>query len=312
MALIAVPLLDARSNRIWLGDGFVPCQQLISPAAIKLQFPNFRTPRSNFAGLHPELSWNDAVKTDIERIAASCTLAEFDLKLIMTRLGSFDVGGHQLFDDLYDWRVDSRVKAFSSLGRALDILFQILTRRNITPVIVSNFSFQRCHKVVNINHLLAAGGYCKFSRHSFSQRSLVLQELANNGRQWQIEPKNTRAYSLTHGTIHINSRDRFTYGTLNQQEATSLKTELLQYLPLACRYRYGMEMFIESSNTTLLPDLVFDIPGADYTFNRDMEQYDVPAGVHSSKGFLAIEDGGTGKTLDAPACSSLVNAFIRR
>ncbi|MBY0552766.1 MAG: alkaline phosphatase family protein [Candidatus Obscuribacterales bacterium] len=289
---INVPLLRP-SARKWIADSASATNMTVSPASLAQRLPritdrrSFHTPGN--IRRNPIAVWRDAVRADAERIYAAGTLLDSNLELVLLRLSSFDVAGHFLFRELFDDSFVSKVDDLNLLGGALSELLQKMEEAEYSVVIISNYGFESCSRVVNINGLLAAGGYCRIALKSDSRRNSAAKELSGSehSNRWHVL-QTSQACSSTHGTVHINSKNRFRTGVVEDNEIAALRREILEYLPCAVHKRHGLGMLLNANTDPELPDLVFRVPGADYTFNQTLNSYDAPAAVHSPFGFLAV------------------------
>lgn len=246
-------------------------------------------------GRHPALIWEEAVEADCRRIALALPLLEQQLQLVVCRLTSFDTAGHLLFDELFSQPRPRQELVLATLGAAIDTLLRSAGAQQFEVLVVSNYSFERCISLVNVNHMLEGGGYCVSSLASKSRRILALKSIVGDPEalRWHIEPERSGACSPVHGTVFCNSRNRFSKGILDENEAKAMLTELPPFLEEACKQRYGLDFHWQTiADDPLLPDMVFRIPGADYTFSEQTRPGDTPTGVHEPSGFLALPGPG--------------------
>lgn len=289
---INIPLLRP-SGRKWIADSGSATNVTVSPASLAQRLPRLTERRffhtaSNLKR-NPIAVWHDAVRADAERIYATATLMDSNLELVLLRLSSFDIAGHFLYRELFDDSFVSKVDYLNLLGGALNQLLQKIEEEEYSVVVISNYGFESCSRVVNINGLLAAGGYCQITLKSDSRRTSAAQELSGSehSNRWHVA-QTSQACSATHGTVHLNSKNRFRTGVVEDNEVAVLRRELFDYLPDSVHKRHGIGMLINANTDPALPDLVFRVPGADYTFSRNLHSYDTPAAVHSPIGFLAV------------------------
>lgn len=282
IALVNVPLVSGE-NRNRLADPTLPNhRQFSSPSRLcgGLGEASFNEPAF--------LPWPLVVGADLRRLELCTALLEqLNLSLLLLRLTSFDVLGHLFGAELF-----GRVATFSSeleqLGAALDALLGDLSHRNFTPVLLSTYSFVPCVAVLSINHLLTAGGFCNI--RSVQRMKLSAGELKSHV-SGHIDCCNTEAASLAHRTVHVNRADRFADGIVQSSALPGVMADLKSYLPRACaaRYELPMQLIVPPEPGGNLPDLVFDVAGATYSFFENARYR--PAAVHASPGAVVVPPG---------------------
>ena len=248
-------------------------------------------------GRHPESVWMEALEADCKRVGQAAQL--LGLQLAVCRLSSFDIAGHLFFNELFDQ--PRRRAALARLGAAIDSATKEAFAKQSQLLVVSNYSFERCIGVVNINHLLESGGYCVSSLESSSRRIQALKQVAGDPEslRWHVIPEKTTACSPAHGTVFLNTRDRFHKGILDRTRAKAMLSEVPEFLEEACKMRYGLSLQWQTlEDDPLLPDMVYRVPGADYTFCDRHKADNTPAGVHAPEGFVVLP--GLAQQVDEP------------
>lgn len=292
--IVNVPLLHplCGTQRYWLSDGALPLQYLYSPGWLA---QNVNVVESYRPFVHIDFNksrlmlLNEAATVELTRLAVAEELIELlapDLSIV--RVGFFDIAGHLFHQELYSQKFSDVLCAVSS---AIDRTAQALLSGGANVILLSCFSFQRCKQTVNLNSLLAAGGFCSLRHGGADKRSLARSFSGFGKNRWVVEPSQSLAYSPAHGTIYINSQARFHDGIVGSAEIAELRQEVLEYILYSCKKRHGEDLTGRICELPFLPDILLSSQGLDFTNNPDARPFDKPAGVHRGSGFLAYSQG---------------------
>ncbi len=289
--LINIPLV-LPGDRIWLSDGTVPVQTRFSPELLSKKHPEINSyqPCGWLNCNKPPVELlREAISTEILRLQLAADLTQSQRPaLSVVRAAIFDVAGHLIGPQFYSRKFQVEL---SSIGHALDALAHALKCADMIVLMISSYSFENCLQVVNLNHLLAGGGFCRMSPHSRTARMIALEGLGNRHARWTIVPSKSSAYSPTHGTVYLNRKSRYDDGTVCESQSSSLAETILNYLTTVCEQRYGLDFSGKTYPQSDLPDVAFRLRGADYTCSDNADPFDRPAGVHCPRGFLAFPPG---------------------
>lgn len=261
--VINMPLLKPRSEkRIWLADGSLPIQAMVSPERLAAMAPynSYRArPFPSTATALVDLV--ETVKTclDTEKQRLSCALHVIknnNWQIAFIRITIFDMLAHLLGPDYLActhrllW---TEIRSFlCELDQALASIFAMSTGSR--KCIVSAFTHAKCKARLNLNQLLVRAGFCRLQERSqLSHRLKVVQafQTRENGPCLpivsltdQFDSAATSAASPVSGTIYLNRQSRFRDGIVAGEDEATLLVAVQQYLESALSREFGKERYV--------------------------------------------------------------------
>lgn len=319
VVIINVPLLRPSGGRLWLADGSLPTNKVVSPDSLSSQdlFSSYKPrPAANIAvydSTAAELAAK-CIKLEAHRLkCATKLLQNHDWSKFVYRLTLFDQLSHVLgldFLESSDLKPYDRLREFlGELNAFLEILF---ARKDVFVSILSAYSHVPCSDVVNLNFLLSTGGFAKFdpteqsavqndARYMFYKRkskwnppSSLMSSLEN-----KLVCSASVAASPLANCIYINSNDRFRDGCVADSDVRKTQATVLEFVSSALRTRLRQSAkLIESPIAPALPPvpnaLVY-VEGVEFhnvMGGAGLPGFNRPRTTHSHNGF-AVSSRGT-------------------
>lgn len=315
---VNVPLLKPKAGRIWLSDGSLPIQTTVSPTELSKGPPfNAYRPRpyasATVALSEKQSSLSTCLSIERQRIeCASELIALGDWNRFFLRLSVFDQLAHLLGAD----NVISDELVFSA---ELQSFWQFVGDRlaswieaspEITLVLLSTFSHVPCRARLNLNELLAVGGFCVLARSDSEKAQLdrrMAATLAISKASGQadliafLQPAvsktcsfdllNTFAASPIEGAIYINRKTRFAGGIVEDEDAGAIVEKVCNYLQSYLSGEFGTEFKLQKviDGHERAPDLLVRVPGVELHNSLGpplLDRNNHPRSTHEGSGFV--------------------------
>ncbi len=312
--VINVPLLMPNpKRRIWLSDGSMPISKSVSPDSLR-QEPLFRdyTPRP-FADITSgpgRKRLNDCLDVETRRLQCARELfARNNWSSFLWRLTIFDHLTHLLglrFLAAEDLEISEAIRQFAdSLDSAL---FDLASHPSEELIILSTYSHVRCRASMNLNMLLAQGGFLKLDisniTESREKRFTIVGAVQDGSSpsfqtlrsmEGRLDCAKTLAASPVSGCVYINRSAVFEDGSVSNQSYLGTRQRVGNFLQTELTKMFGQSFVIEASplndaSNAVVPEFIVSIDEVEF---HDMEgncvsEYDLPRTTHSSKGFLVL------------------------
>jgi predicted AlkP superfamily phosphohydrolase/phosphomutase len=322
--VINMPLLKpGRQNRLWLSDGSLPIQTRVSPERLALASPyNSYRAKPFPSTAHALIDLTESVKACLEnekqRLRCALQLIKSSKwQIAFVRITVFDTLAHLLGPDYLSCRhrlIWPYIKSFlPELDQMLADIAEI--SKDSYTCVISTFSHVPCHAQVNLNQVLAKGGFCRLREHHQLER----YELASRMQAVRavhatmagtlpivsltkpFDLSHTTAASPVYGAIYLNCKDRFVDGIVTKKDAGPILAEIREFLNAALSKELGLGEYVFSSpqidkkpaQEIFTPDLLVSIDGVElHDANQigaiDHENH--PRSTHSYRGFVWLSD----------------------
>lgn len=315
---VNLPLLKPKAGRIWLSDGSLPIQATVSPAALSKGSPfNAYRPRP-YASATVALSEKQSSLSaclSVERLRIECAnaiIALRDWHRFFLRLSVFDQLAHLLGAD----NVSCDELVFSA---ELQGFWQFLGDRlagwiednpATTLVLLSTFSHVPCRARLNLNELLAVGGFCVLAR-SDSEKARVDRRMASTlavsqatneadcipflqpavSKTCSFELRSTLAASPIEGAIYINRKTRFAGGIVEEEDAGKIMERVCNYLQSYLSGAFGTAFRLQKvvDGHERAPDLLVGVDGVELHNSLGppvLDKNNHPRSTHEGRGFV--------------------------
>ena len=163
---INVPLLRPQSDRIWLSDGSLPMQVMVSPAELAQQAPFSHYVARAFASTNIALAnVGESVVNclEVESIRLNCfeNLLDRDTwSRCILRISVFDILSHLVGNEFL---TASNLSVSAHIDRFIERLDKVLRqieRKGLAVCLLSAYSHVDCYARVNLNRILELSGFC--------------------------------------------------------------------------------------------------------------------------------------------------------
>lgn len=329
---INVPLLRPKeSDRIWLADGSLSTAKFVSPSNLQSE-PIFASyePRAykSHAGARilPQRALIErCIEIELNRL--SCAVALFKrgrYSKFLYRLSIFDQLCHLIglnFLSANDLSVGADLRRFLADFDSALALFCSATFAKLA--IVSCHSHVPCVDTVNLNLVLASGGFAEFIEHAQPADARV-HRLRVAQALWQptshylttlegrLDTGKTVAASPVSGCVYINKSTVFDDGIVSDLDYQQTRAKVLTYLHnyFSQRFpgRFAIEQHPADMNATVAPDLIVKIDGVEF---ENLVQSAVPVKpltTHSPTGFALINSKVDSNNAMTSQLASLLHA----
>jgi hypothetical protein len=313
--VINLPILLPKPNRIWLSDGSLPTNNLVSPKQLLKE----RCFKEYLPRAYPSHAFATTASSsllirrciEVETIRLRCAVSIFKqhkFSCFIYRLSIFDYLFHILglnFLGAKDLAVYAELKEFL---RELDSAIEMFSEKEPDNVaVVSAYSHIPCRMTLNLNDVLSNGGFLKLTKSGDSIRNDAHRlKVATALQGWepsthylasqegQLDTSSTIAASPVAGCVFINKRTTFFDGIVEAQDVESVATEVENYLRSFCAQRFGqfkIEKRLQNREETYAPDFMVDIESVEFhNLSSDVVAI-TPLTTHSSKGFVMLPKG---------------------
>ncbi len=316
---INMPLLKPKPGRLWLSDGSLPMPLSVSPPEL-LSDPLFARykPRpyssSALASVVTEQSVVQCMRIEQERIACALHLIERGpWQSCFLRLSVFDLLSHMLGPDfLLAEKLSVWPDIEDFLGFLDRALIEICTRADADLLFVlSSFSHTACEARLNLNELLACGGFCRLASREtqigpvIERRKAAIQAgaaqavidpLALVSPASLFDPSRTIAGSPVAGAVYLNRSDRFAEGTVAAGDLDREFQEVKEYLGRELNREFGGRLFMwsEVDAGRRCPELMIYVDGVelhDLQGSAPIDRRNRPRSTHRAQGFICLASG---------------------
>jgi len=315
--LVNVPLLKPKkATRLWLSDGSMPLNTLVSPARLKSDEPFDRYKPRAFNDIVQALGYrtsisDSCIEHEEHRLACAIKLLrEEPWQRAIIRLSLFDQLSHLIgvkFLSGVDLAIAEKLRQF--LTKLDDLIAELFSWSNTVVALMSAYSHVVCQGRVNLSNILAMGGYLQLESADSAFRGGTQRQAATvatggydnpivlRSSEGRIATNITSAASPVAACIYLNSKDRFTDGIVDEEEHPLLLARVGEFLRNTLGSRFaGRANIIENPrpmrerNRDRTPDLVVSIEGVEFVDVQDpgMSDLEVPRTTHGSGGFLLL------------------------
>ena len=315
---INMPLLMPKAKvRDWLSDGSQPVAYRVKPSKL-LTHPELQdySPRA-FSDLSSALGRPSAGAQFIE-----CEKQRIDCAAILMQSRQWQrcFWRMSVFDDLSHFVGMGFLKArdllitkplLQLLDHLDDLLDAILSSGEATVHIVSTFSHVACQGMLNLNNLLATGGFfttegnenefrSKTNRMAASLLFTGMDDITNftlRSHEGQLKTSHTLAASPVSGCIYINAKEYFDDGIVDAHSRHSIHQRLGSFLHDTLGKKFwGSAKIVENDEQSLklaagpMPDFVVSIDGIEFSDqpNPPRSLNDIPRTTHRASGFVLL------------------------
>ena len=349
-ATIAVnlPLLKPRcASTVWLADGSVPSFVSVIPTGLADDEPFKSYKARPYSSLPTAMqdsykSVDECLSGESNRIACTVKLLDmYDWSMCVMRVSAFDQLGHLMGPDFLgekELRVSPLIDGFLQVFDRF--LAQLLQRDDCLVFMVSGFTVDKCLGRVNLNEILAEGGFVKLVESAQTQGQMVqlrtaaalavarargapVEDNTHLTSTTRFDMSDTIAASPVAGCIYVNVRDKFIDGTVEAGQYQGVKAKLESFLRRRLSRSYGgcfklyacPEPVTSHQSKLVLPDFVLQIDGAELHDSVDPMFFGgihKPRSTHYPSGFLYPPSGLSteGATLRTTAVAGLMESLL--
>lgn len=316
---VNMPLVLPKPGRLWLSDGSMPLNTLVAPTALSQEAPFSQyKPRaflsSAIAQETVQKSVTDCLQVEEQRLKCALKLIrDNQWQVCCLRLTVFDLLYHLIGSDFlkHDYfTVSPQIGAFLAfVDRVLNDIKKELPDSLV--YVISAYRHDQCIARLNLNQLLAEGGFLKMKPETNKNRSetfarrfaavtatnrLVHHEEPVVGKTNSIQTASTLAASPVHGAIYINRKDRFIDGIVNGADADAIICRLKDYLNETLGQQFGSRFLIRTTNETNAhsADMMIYVDGVemhDLANGIVFDRLNKPKTTHVAEGFVSLPAG---------------------
>lgn len=321
--VVNMPIMTPGRERFWLADGSLPAAITVSPENL-LADPLFCSykprPEIKVSSLLADITGSISALVDVECLRLQCALKllrDYQWRRSFVRVTIFDQLAHLLGPDFLS---NERLKSQPQIQRFLQefdsfisCLSELLSGEDI--VVVSAYGHQACQARVNINKLLAAGGFrqppgllSENNQDYILRRTEAVRNLAGVARSKHrqeflqpmvasvdcFDPSATRAASPVYGTIYLNSQDRFENGIVAMADRDGVLREVKEFMSKVIMQEFGQEDCLWEAapgKARQSPDLMLYVEGVEFHDSVGPEAIDrenYPPSCHAPTGFVLL------------------------
>lgn len=309
-----VPIVLPRSrDRLWLADGSLPTNRLFSPAQLNEEviFRQYlpRAYESHAGAARLPLAPLIARCIEIELQRLTCVISLFHRtgwSKFVYRLSFFDQLAHLLglrfleAEDLFSF---GEIKKF--LRELDEAIKHFSLQENLQMSFVSNYSHAPCVGTLNLNLVLAAGGFTELADAQTLSRANT-QRMNVASAMWKptahnlttlegcLDTSQTLAASPVSGCVYINKRTVFDDGIVDDDDYLTVRGDVISYLHKFLSPRYGqgyaIDVYPHELNSTKAPDLIVKIDGVEFQNLSPSMAPITPLTTHIAKGFALLPE----------------------
>ncbi len=307
-------LLPDIASRIWLSDGSLPINKLVSPKTLLETKPFSDYKPRPFIDIASALvstreTSENIINIEKSRIESTFELLKTDWSTFICRFTAFDHLAHVLGKDFLESPDLEIFPLLKSLMESLDEFFQyVLSLADVEIFVLSAFSHQTCRSTLNLNKVLEDAKFLSakpsiFSEEEDSHRRAAVSLVRNVGSrkdlsssyEGRIDTAHTVAASPVSGCVYINSQGKFDDGLVEQTAYQETRSVVGAYLTNTLTSRYGARATVKQNPVAdlydvPLPEFVVRIDGVEFDnmYENGMRDYDLPRTTHCSKGFVMM------------------------
>jgi hypothetical protein len=302
---INLPLVRPGGNRLWLSDGSLPINNLVSPSRLLSE--------STFAKYVPRPAASMAVhclETDPvlvnECVAVESRRLECAQSLFLQESWSRFIYRVTLFDQLAHIVGLNYLRAKDLLffpaiqefvERLDDFIHLVAERADTKLAIVSGFSHVVCTGLLNLNTVLASGGFLELEteEEAFEKKVGRMNVMAVHmnstpspellrSMEGCLVPNLTLAASPVSGCIFVNREETFADGCVMQ-------SNYQQVCENGGAFKFEKRPAIKTSAALPVPEFIVEIDGVEFHNMREgsMKVNVTPRTTHAPKGFLSFQ-----------------------
>ncbi len=327
---INLPLLLPRpENRTWLADGSLSTGKLVSPPQLRAD-PLFEhylpRPYKSHAGA-TTLDQNDVSKQCIELESRRLSMAvslfnQRNFSKFTYRLSVFDYLSHLIGTNFLAAKDLTVYKSLEKLLRQFDDALQVFSAGDFA--LVSAHSHTPCLGTINLNLLLASGGFLYIDTEEGSSRNRS-ERLKVASALWQptthhltsldgrLDTSRSVAASPVSGCVYINKRTVFDDGIVEDSDYLKVREAITSYLGSVLGSRFGrafsLETYPHQLNSSSAPDLIVKIDGVEFNNLSESMTPVAPLTTHNPSGFALLPEGSlAADQISATDLATLLNA----
>ena len=313
--IINTPILvPDTATRIWLSDGSLPLNKLVSPRTLLETKPFSEYKPRPYVDIGSALvstreSLENIINIEALRIEAALALLKTDWSTFICRFTAFDHLAHILGKDFLETNDLEIFPLLNSLMESLDEFFQyVLSLADVEIFILSAFSHQACRSTLNLNRVLQEAKFLSakpsiFSEEEDTHRRAAVSLVRNVGSrknlsssyEGRIVTVQTVAASPVSGCVYINSKGKFADGLVEKTAYQETRAVVSSYLNNTLTRHYGARVTVRQNPVAdlfdvALPEFVVRIDGVEFDnmYENGMRDYDLPRTTHCSKGFVMM------------------------
>ncbi|MBS1955868.1 MAG: hypothetical protein JST89_16915 [Cyanobacteria bacterium SZAS-4] len=332
VAVVNVPIILPRSrDRLWLADGSLPTNRLFSPSELsaesifKSYLPRAYESHAGAARLPQMALVNRCIETESQRLLCVASLFQRKgLSKFVYRLSLFDQLAHLLGIRFLEAADLSSFGNLSNFLRELDDVVESFSAHgNLQMSFISNYSHEPCRATLNLNLVLAAGGFTQLAdAQNLARASTQRMNVAT--AMWKptvhnltslegcLDTSRTAAASPVAGCIYINKRTVFDDGIVDDDNYLTVRGKVVSYLQNFLISQYGSSFEIEvhpsDFNKTKAPDLIVKIDGVEFQNLSASMAPITPLTTHVAKGFALLPERlNVAEQISATQLASLLN-----
>jgi predicted AlkP superfamily phosphohydrolase/phosphomutase len=325
--IVNVPLLRPKPDRIWLSDGSLPINKRVSPSELSAQPPLSeymdRPATSSIVQFEQSVRFLQETFLSAESKRLECVswlMANKPWSSCIHRIGLFDHLAHLLglnFLRARDLRIFGELEKFCQ--QLDDFITSVQADSDIELSIVSGYSHVPCCGIVNLNHVLAQGGFLEIDSgmaqtrvdsnradaFSFGMQNPVSGVLLTS-LEGRLKADATQAASPVAGSVFINSARTYKDGCVDESNYRTVGEEVREWLGRALSNIRAGAFEIEQ-NPIFNPGknvAAFVIHGEGVEFHNMRESLGgrgTPRTTHSTRGVVLLPKGRCSKTVVTPA-----------
>lgn len=327
--VINVPvLLPKPETRLWLADGSLPINRFVSPSELRSNglFKQYSPrPYKSHAGATtlPQLDlMRRCIELETQRLSCAVSLyKQKNWSKFVYRVSLFDHLFHLIGLNFLSAKDLSIFDALMGFLVDFDNAIQLFSSSKLS--FVSCYSHTACRTTLNLNLLLAQGGFLQLTSEASAPRAQS-ERLKVATTMWQpsthymttmegrLQTSSTTAASPISGCVYVNKSSVFADGIVSDSDYQKVREEVSNYLQnlLSRRFgnRFSLAVHPDEFNHTCAPDLIVNIEGVEFQNLSESSSPVTPLTTHSATGFALIPQQLQSSKITATDLASLLNA----